>query len=73
MPAVLDQSVVSEPDVARYRVDGCVVLRGVFSADEVDTVRRGIERNLAEPGPLFAVASSDTDPGRFVEIGRAHV
>lgn len=67
MPAVLDQSVVTEPDVARYRADGCVVLRGVFSADEVDTVRRGIERNLAEPGPLFAVASSDTDPGRFVE------
>jgi ectoine hydroxylase-related dioxygenase (phytanoyl-CoA dioxygenase family) len=67
VPAVLDPSVVAEPDVARYRADGCVVLRGVFSADEVDTVRRGIERNLAEPGPLFAVASRDEDPGRFVE------
>lgn len=50
-----------------YRADGCVVVRALFSPDEVETVRRGIERNLAEPGPLFGVASRDDDPGRFVE------
>jgi ectoine hydroxylase-related dioxygenase (phytanoyl-CoA dioxygenase family) len=44
-----------------------VVIRGLFSPAEVATVERGIERNLAEPGPLFGVASRDDDPGRFVE------
>jgi ectoine hydroxylase-related dioxygenase (phytanoyl-CoA dioxygenase family) len=63
----IDRSVVSAEDVAAYRVDGCVVVRGLFTSDEVETVRRGIERNLAEPGPLFGVASRDDDPGRFVE------
>lgn len=51
----------------QYRADGCVVVRGLFSPDEVETVRQGIARNLAEPGPLFGVASRDDDPGRFVE------
>ena len=58
---------VDQALVEQYRADGCVVVRGLFSPDEVDTVREGIERNLAEPGPLFGVASRDDDPGRFVE------
>jgi len=53
--------------IERHRTDGCVVVRGLFSRDEVECVRAGIERNLAEPSPLFGVASRDDDPGRFVE------
>ncbi len=71
MPAdavrALDPSVVDGGTVEEYRRDGCVVVRGLFTTDEVELVRRGIERNLAEPGPLFGVASGDGDPGRFVE------
>lgn len=67
MVATLDTSVVDDATVEQYRVDGCTVVRNLFSADEVETVRRGIDRNLADPGPLFAVASRDEDPGRFVE------
>ena len=63
----LDTSVVDAATVAQYRKDGCTVVRGLFSPDEVEVVRAGIERNLAEPGPLFGVASRDDDPGRFVE------
>jgi ectoine hydroxylase-related dioxygenase (phytanoyl-CoA dioxygenase family) len=59
---LLDQEAIDA-----YRADGCIVLRSLFTADEVEAVRGGIERNLAEPGPLFAVASRDDDPGRFVE------
>ena len=66
-PRPLDTSAVDAETVAAYRIDGCVVLRQLFTADQVDTVRRGIERNLADPGPLFAVASRSDDPGRFVE------
>jgi ectoine hydroxylase-related dioxygenase (phytanoyl-CoA dioxygenase family) len=63
----IDRSVVDEATIAQYRADGCTVVRGLFSPAEVETVRAGIERNLAEPGPLFGVASRDDDPGRFVE------
>jgi len=60
-------SVLDAQSIEAYRADGCVVVRGLFSPDEVETVRAGIERNLAEPGPLFGVASARDDPGRFVE------
>ena len=63
----IDRTVLDEATVAAYREDGCCVVRGLFDADEVETVRAGIERNLADPGPLFGVASRDDDPGRFVE------
>jgi ectoine hydroxylase-related dioxygenase (phytanoyl-CoA dioxygenase family) len=59
--------VLDEATIEQYRADGCVVIRGLFRADEVASVERGIERNLAEPGPLFGVASRENDPGRFVE------
>jgi ectoine hydroxylase-related dioxygenase (phytanoyl-CoA dioxygenase family) len=65
--AILDPSVVDDETIAQYRAEGCTVVRDLFSADEVETVRRGIDRNLDSPGPLFAVASRDEDPGRFVE------
>jgi ectoine hydroxylase-related dioxygenase (phytanoyl-CoA dioxygenase family) len=58
---------LDDATIAAFRSDGCVVIRGLFTADEVSAVERGIERNLAEPGPLFGVASRDDDPGRFVE------
>jgi len=53
--------------VAAFHRDGAVVVRGLFSPEEVAVVERGIERNLADPGPLFKVASRPDDPGRFVE------
>jgi ectoine hydroxylase-related dioxygenase (phytanoyl-CoA dioxygenase family) len=63
----LDPSVVDDATVAAFRRDGAVVVRGLFAPEEVATVERGIERNLAEPGPMFKVASRDDDPGSFVE------
>ena len=59
---VIDQNTIDE-----FRRDGAVVVRGLFTPDEVATVERGIERNLADPSPLFIVASKADDPGSFVE------
>lgn len=42
---------ISDQDVNTYRDDGAVVLRGVFR-DWVDTLRAGVERNMAAPSPL---------------------
>jgi ectoine hydroxylase-related dioxygenase (phytanoyl-CoA dioxygenase family) len=63
----LEAGVVDAGTVEAFRRDGAVVVRGLFTSDEVATVERGIERNLAEPGPMFKVASLDDDPGSFVE------
>jgi ectoine hydroxylase-related dioxygenase (phytanoyl-CoA dioxygenase family) len=60
-------SYVDSQAVADYALNGAVVIRGCFTPDQVDLVRAGVARNLAEPGPLVAVASEESDTGRFVE------
>lgn len=58
---------LSTSTISDFRRDGAVVIRGVLSSAELATLTRGIETNLASPGPLAAVASGDDDPGRFFE------
>lgn len=58
---------LSPEDIAAFHRDGALVVRGLFTAEEVEIIERGIERNLADPGPMFKVASQPDDPGRFVE------
>ena len=42
-------------------------MRGAFTPEQVALVEAGIERNLAVPSKLAAVASRNDDPGRFFE------
>ncbi|TEX52339.1 MAG: phytanoyl-CoA dioxygenase, partial [Actinomycetales bacterium mxb001] len=58
---------VDSADIQAYARDGAVVLRGIFTPEQVELVRAGVTRNLAEPGPLAAVASDESDAGRFIE------
>ena len=53
-------------DACREAFDrhGAVCLRGVF-ADWIETLRAGVERNLAEPGPYFADNVVAGGGGRF--------
>lgn len=46
---------------------GACVIRNALTRDEVALLERGIEKNLAAPGRLAAVASRSDDPGRFFE------
>lgn len=57
----------SPADIQAFADDGAVVLRGVLSAQEIDTLRVGIERNLAHLSPRAKTASGKDDPGLFVE------
>jgi ectoine hydroxylase-related dioxygenase (phytanoyl-CoA dioxygenase family) len=46
-------SITDQPAVAdSFRRDGAVALRGVLTPAEVETLRAGIERNIAEPSAL---------------------
>jgi ectoine hydroxylase-related dioxygenase (phytanoyl-CoA dioxygenase family) len=54
-------------DVEAFQRDGACVIRNALTPAEVALLERGIEKNLASPGPLAAVASRADDPGQFFE------
>jgi len=58
---------VTYAEVEFYQRNGAVAIRNLLSADEVDSLREAIDWNIANPGPLGATASRNTDPGRFFE------
>jgi ectoine hydroxylase-related dioxygenase (phytanoyl-CoA dioxygenase family) len=53
--------------IERYQRDGAVCIRQLFSSDEIDTLRAGIDQNLRNLSPRAIVASGAHDPGHFVE------
>ena len=58
---------VSDSDVEFYQRNGAVAIRNLLTDEEVDSLREAIDWNIANPGPLGATASRNTDPGRFFE------
>ena len=57
---------VTQADIDTFQRDGVVVIRGLW-ADWVDTIRAGIERNMAEPGPYGAENLKPGEGGRFFD------
>ncbi len=55
--------------IETYRRDGVVHVPGAFDAEWLELLGRGIERNLAAPGPLFADHRDEGDrgSGRYCE------
>jgi ectoine hydroxylase-related dioxygenase (phytanoyl-CoA dioxygenase family) len=51
--------------IESFRHDGVCVLRGVF-ADWVETLRRGVDFNIAHPGPDGRFYTGDGGGGRFM-------
>ena len=49
-----------------YQREGVVLVKGLW-ADWVDTIRAGIERNMAEPGPYAAENLKPGEGGRFFD------
>ncbi|XP_078682522.1 putative phytanoyl-CoA dioxygenase [Branchiostoma floridae x Branchiostoma belcheri] len=55
-----------DPEVVReYRENGAVCLRGVFSADWVDKIRNGIEKNKASPSRYSESLVGQGGPGAY--------
>ena len=57
----------AETDIAAFRRDGAVCIRGLLNAAELALLTRGIDANLASPSPRAKVASRPDDPGFFIE------
>ena len=49
-----------------YARDGAVLIRGLL-ADHVETLRAGIARNMAEPGPAASENLRPGEAGRFFD------
>ena len=64
--ATPERTLPTEDQIAAYRDDGAVCLRGLF-ADWVEPLRRGVARNMAEPGPVATEHRLDDGRGRFFE------
>src|SRR4051794_11482549 len=54
-------------DVEAYQRDGVICVRGLLDPDEVERAREAIGVVLDDPGPMAQVASSQDDPGAFIE------
>lgn len=56
---------ITEADLAAYARDGAVCLRGAFSRGWLETVARGVERELADPCGLATDYTPEHGTGRF--------
>jgi ectoine hydroxylase-related dioxygenase (phytanoyl-CoA dioxygenase family) len=57
---------LTESDIAAYARDGAVLVRGLFRA-EVESLRAGVARNMADPGPYAAENLKPGEAGRFFD------
>lgn len=64
---VTDRRLLDRATVDAFRREGVTVLRGVVSDVELDLLRAGIDAVVASPSPRAKVASSNEDPGLFLE------
>ena len=56
---------VPETEIERFQKDGVAILRGAF-ADWVETLRRGVDFNIENPGPDGRFYTGDDGDGRFM-------
>ena len=57
---------ISEDIIAAYQRDGAVLIKGLW-ADHVDTLRAGIDRNMANPSEYAAENLKPGEGGRFFD------
>lgn len=57
---------VSNEQIDAFQRDGVVLVKGLFG-DWVDTIRAGIDRNMAEPGPYASENLKEGEGGRFFD------
>jgi ectoine hydroxylase-related dioxygenase (phytanoyl-CoA dioxygenase family) len=57
---------ITDQMISDFQRDGVVLVKGLFS-EFVDDLARGIERNMAEPGPYAAENLKEGEQGRFFD------
>lgn len=57
---------ITKEMIDTYQREGVVLIKGLW-ADWVDVIRKGVERNMAEPGPYAAENLKPGEGGRFFD------
>jgi ectoine hydroxylase-related dioxygenase (phytanoyl-CoA dioxygenase family) len=57
---------LTQNDIDVFQRDGVVLIKGLF-ADHVDTLRKGVETNMTNPGPYAAENLKEGEGGRFFD------
>ncbi len=57
---------IEQQQIDDYRTDGAVLIKGLFKG-WVETIKAGIERNMAEPGPYASENLKEGENGRFFD------
>ncbi|MCR9135993.1 MAG: phytanoyl-CoA dioxygenase family protein [Alphaproteobacteria bacterium] len=57
---------LTQEHIDTFQRDGVVLIKGLFK-DHIDTIRAGIERNMADPGPYAAENLKEGEGGRFFD------
>ncbi|MEZ5714132.1 MAG: phytanoyl-CoA dioxygenase family protein [Paracoccaceae bacterium] len=57
---------LTQAQIDEYQRDGVTVIRGLFK-DHVETLRAGVARNMAEPGPYASENEKAGETGRFFD------
>ncbi|MDP1752275.1 MAG: hypothetical protein Q8L22_22720, partial [Reyranella sp.] len=55
----------TDTDVAHYREDGAVCLRGAFAPDWIERLRAAVDADMATPGPMVRLNTPEGAPGLF--------
>ena len=59
-------ALLTQDHIDAFQRDGVVLIKGLF-ADHVETLRAGIDRNMADPGPYAAENLKEGEAGRFFD------
>lgn len=62
----MPHSLITPDHIERYQRDGVVLIKGIFR-DYVETLRLGVETNMAAPGPYAAENLKPGETGRFFD------
>ncbi|PIE13709.1 MAG: phytanoyl-CoA dioxygenase [Rhodobacterales bacterium] len=57
---------LTQDDVTTFQRDGVVLIKGLFK-DYVEKIRKGIDHNMAEPGPYASENLKEGEGGRFFD------
>jgi len=61
------EGLATDQEVDGFRRDGAIVLRGKFCRKWIDSLRAGIDANLAKPSPRFARHTTDPEAPSYLE------
>ena len=61
----MSMAAIGDEDVRRYQEDGAVCLRGLFSMEWIERLRRAVDDDMAAPGPMKRINTPEGKPGLF--------